>query len=213
MTKLDSIPPSLTQSIPSHFDRGATNRLIVLVPAEAGDYPSQSHRIWELARSSGLHVLILSLCNDAYEESQIRRQLIMMSAIIGDANICTDIRIEYGNDWVRWVKSIYKSGDVIACYAGQRVGLMQKLLHEVLQSQLEAPVFILSADRPINNSKPKLLSQISFWSGALAIMGGFLWLEMKMVQLPQDWAHNVLLYLCVVVEIGMLLLWNSIFTS
>jgi hypothetical protein len=89
---------------------------------------------------------------------------------------------------------------------------MQKPLHEVLRSQFDATIYVLSADRPIKNSKPKLLSQAAFWLGALAIVGGFLWLEMKIVQLPQDWAHNFLIYLCVFVEIGILLLWNSIFT-
>src|SRR5215208_258131 len=108
MTKLDSTPPSLTYPIASHFDRGPTNRLIVLIPAEAGDYPSQTHRIWEIARSSGLNVLLLSLCDDYYEESQLRRQLITMAAMISDAQICADIQIDHGNDWVKQVKSIYR---------------------------------------------------------------------------------------------------------
>ena len=212
MTKLDSIPPSLTYSAAPHFNRGPTSRLIVLVPTQAGDHPNQSHRIWEIARSFGLNVLLLSLCNDYYEESQLRRQLVTMAALIGDGHICADIRIEHGNDWARQVKNIYQPGDVLACFAGQRVGLMQKLLHEVLRSQLEAPIYILSADQPVKNAKPKLLLQASFWLGALAIISGFLWLEMQLAQLPQDWAHNLLLYFCVLVEVGLLLLWNSIFT-
>jgi hypothetical protein len=212
MTKPDSIPPSLTYHTPSHFDRGLTNRLIVLYPAEAGDYPSQTHRIWEIARSSGLNVLILSICNDVYEESQLRRQLITMSAMISDAHICADIQIDHGNGWIKQVKNIYQPGDLIACYAGQRVGLMQKPLHEVLRLQWDATIYVLSADRPIKNSKPKLLSQVAFWLGALAVVGGFLWLEMKLVQLPQNWALSLLIYLCVFVEVGILLLWNSIFT-
>ena len=213
MTKLDSIPPSLTHHAPSHFDRGPTNRLIVLFPAQAGDSPNQSHRIWEIAASFGLNVLLLSLCDDYYEESQLRRQLITMAAMIGDAQICADIQIDHGDDWVKQLKSIYRSGDVIACYAGQRVGLMQKPLHEVLRLQWDATIYVLSADRPIKNSRPKLLSQASFWLGALGIISGFLWLEVHLAQLPQDWAQNLLLYLCVFVEIGLLLLWNSMFTS
>ncbi len=213
MTKLDSTPPSLTYPSAPHFDRGPTNRLIVLFPAQAADSPNQSRRIWEIATSFGLNVLLLSLCDDYYEESQLRRQLITMAALIGDSHICADIKIEHGSDWLRSVKKIYRSGDVIACYAGQRVGLMQKPLHEVLRLQWDATIYVLSADRPIKNSKPKLLSQAAFWLGALAIVGGFLWLEVQLVQLPQDWAHNLLVYLCVFVEIGLLLLWNSMFTS
>jgi hypothetical protein len=90
---------------------------------------------------------------------------------------------------------------------------MQKLLHEVLRSQLESPIYILSANQPIKNSRSKSLLQASFWLGSLAIISGFLWLEVKIVQLPQDWTHNLLLYLCVFAEVGLLLLWNSIFTQ
>ena len=213
MTKLDPIPPSLIYTSTSHFDRGPASRLIVLLPTSAGDDPNLSHRIWEIARSFGLNVLLLSICNDYYEESQLRRHLVTMAALIGDGHVCADIRIEHGNDWVGQAKNIYRSGDVIACFAGQRVGLMQKLLHEVLRSQLESPIYILSANQPLKNSRPKLLAQASFWSGALAIIGVFLWLEVKIVQLPQDWTHNLLLYLCVFAEVGLLLLWNSIFTQ
>jgi hypothetical protein len=73
----------------------------------------------------------------------------MMAALIGDGYICADIRIEPGNDWAGQVKNIYQPGDVIACFAGQRVGLMQKLVHEVLRTQLEATIYIISADQPI----------------------------------------------------------------
>ncbi len=126
MTKLNSIPPSLTHPAPSHFDRGPTNRLIVLVPAEAGDSPNQFHRIWEIASSSGMDVLLLSLCDDPYKESQLRRQLVTMAAMIGDSHICADIKVEPGSDWLRSAEKIYRSGDVIACYAGQRVGTYAK---------------------------------------------------------------------------------------
>ena len=210
--KLDSIPPSLTYPSTPHFDRGPSSRFIVLFPAQIADHPNQAHRIWEIARSSGLNVLLLSLCSNYDEESQLRRQLVTMAALIGDGHICADIKIEHGNDWVRQVKNIYRPGDVIGCYAEQRVGFMQKLLHEVLRSQLDAPIYILSADQQIKSSEPKWWSQVAFWFGALAIIGGFLLLEVKLVQLPADWAHNLLLYFGVLVEVGLLLLWNSIFT-
>jgi hypothetical protein len=213
MTKLDSISPSLIYPTASRFDDGPASRLIVLFPASAGDNLNLSHRIWEIAKSSGLNVLLLSLCSDYYEESQLRRQLVMMAAMISDSNVCTDIRIEHGNDWVGKVKNIYRPGDVVACSAGQRVGPMRRPLHEVLRSQLEAPIYILSADRPIKNPRSNLYLQASFWLGSLIIIGGFFWVEVKLDQLPQDWAHSLLLYICVMVEIGLIWLWSSIFTQ
>jgi hypothetical protein len=53
---------------------------------------------------------------------------------------------------------------------------------------------------------------MSFWFGSLAILVGFLWAEMKIVQLPQDWAHTALLYFSIVVEIVLIWAWNSIFS-
>jgi hypothetical protein len=132
--------------------------------------------------------------------------------MIRDGHICVDIRVGHGNDWIRHLDSVYRPGDVIACYAGQRVGLLQKPLHEVVGLQWDATIYILSEDQPIKNPKPKLLSQVAFWSGALAIIGGFLWLEVRIVQLPQDWAHNLILYVCLFIEVGILMLWNSMFT-
>ncbi len=161
MTKLDLIPPSLTYPTVSHFDRGPACRLIVLFPASAEDNPNLSHRIWEIAKSSGLNVLLLSLCTDSREQGHLRRMLVMMAASVKDIDISTEIMIERGNDWLGLAKSIYRPGDVIACYAGQRVGLMREFLHEVLRSQLEVPIYILSDDQPIKNFGSKLLSQTS----------------------------------------------------
>jgi len=45
----------------------------------------------------------------------------------------------------------------------------------------------------------------------LTIIGGFLWAEVKIVQLAQDWAHTSLLYVGIFLEIGLLWVWNSIF--
>lgn len=212
MTKLDATPPSLTYPLSSHFNREPVNCLIVLFPAEAIDYPNQTRRIWEIASLSGRNVVLLSLCSDDYAENQLRRQLITQAAMIGDGHICAEVRIEHGNDWIRHVNNIYRAGDVIACYAGQRVGLRQKPLHEALRSQFDAPIYILATDQPIKKSKPKLMLNVAFWAGALAIIAGFLWLEVRVVQLPQDWAHSLLVYLSVFAEIGILLFWNSIFT-
>jgi len=184
-------------------------RLIVLFPASETDTPDLAHRIWEIARSLQLNVLLLSLSNDFEEEAQLRRKLITMAAIIKDPNVSTDIMIGYGNDWVRQVRKIWRAGDILACYAGQKVGLMRKSLDQVLRSSLEAPIYILSDYNPARNPNSSFISRASSWLGSLSIIGGFLWAEVKIVQLPQDWAHTALLYFSVVVEIALVWAWNS----
>ena len=136
---------------------------------------------------------------------------LIMAAMIKEPNVSTDILIEHGNDWVKQVRKIWQKGDIVACYAGQKVGLLRKPLDQVLKSSLEATIYILSDYRPIKNPKRTFFSQFFFWLGSLAIVGGFFWVEAKLVQLPQDWAHSALIYVCVLVEFAVISFWSSLF--
>jgi len=91
------------------------------------------------------------------------------------------------------------------------MGLLRKPLDQVLKSSLEAPIYILADYQPVRNPNPTRISTALFWLGSVVIIGGFLWAEVKIVQLPQDWAHTALLYLSIVVETALIWAWNSIF--
>jgi len=214
MNKLDSKPLTPSFAIPpaSCSDANPAPRLIVLFPASEPDTPDLEHRIWEIARSLKLNVLFLSLSNDYEEEAQLRRKLITMAAVIKDPNVSTDIMIKHGSDWVRQVRKIWRVGDIVACYAGQKVGLMRKPLDQALSSSVDGPIYILSNYQPARNPKRIFASQFFFWLGSLVIVGGFLWVEVRLVQLPQDWAHNALIYVCLVAEVAFIWLWNFLFT-
>ena len=214
MNKLDSKPltPSFAISPASHSDPEPARRLIVLFPASETDTPNLSHRIWEIAQAFHLNVLLLSLSNNFDEEPQLRRKLINMAAFIKDPNVSTEIMIEHGNDWVRQVRKIRQAGDIVACYAGQKTGLLHKPLEQILRSSLDMTVYILTSAQSIKSSKSMFHSQVLFWLGSLAILGGFLWVEMGIIQMPQDWTHTALIYVCVSVEFALILLWNSMFT-
>jgi hypothetical protein len=212
MNKLDVSSPILTLSPAPNFAPEPGRRLIVLFPASEFDDLKLSRRIWEIARSLQLNVLLLSLCNDFEEESQLRRKLVTMASIIKDPNVSTDIMIEHGNDWVGQVRNIWRAGDMVACFAGQKMGLMRKPLDQVLRSNFETPIYILADYQPAMNPNSTFISKASSWLGSLAIIGGFLLAEVKIVQLPHDWAHTALLYVGIFVEIAAIFLWNSLFT-
>jgi len=191
---------------------GPAPRLIVLLPASEPDTHDLENRIWEIARSLQLNVLLLSLTNDLDEESQLRRKLITMAAMIKDPYVSTEIIIEHGNDWVRQVKKLWRKGDIVACYANQKAGILRKALDQILRSSLNMPVYILADARAVKSTKSTLLAQSFFWLGSLAVVGGFFWAEARLVQLPQDWAHSALIYVCLFAEFVFILLWNSLFT-
>jgi len=212
MNKLDVSSPTFAISPASHSDSEPVPRLIVLFPASEFSTHDLENRIWEIARSLQLNVLLLSLTNDFDEEPQLRRQLITMAAVIKDPNVSTEIMIEHGNDWVRQVKKLWRKGDIVACYANQKVGIMRQALDQILRPSLNIPVYILADPQSVKDSKLTFLAQFSFWLGALAIIGGFFWAEARLVQLPQDWAHSALIYVCIFAEFVLLLLWNSLFS-
>jgi hypothetical protein len=212
MNKTNVSPTVLTTPPASFPDLRPACRLIVLFPASETDSPGLAHRIWEIARSLKANVLLFSLTNDYDEEARLRRNLITLAAVIKDPDVATDILIEHGHDWVRQIKAIWRTGDIVACYEGQKVGLMHRPLEQVLRSNLEAPIYLLSGYQPNRNPNPAFVSQASAWLGSLAIIGGFLWAEAKIIQLPQDWAHTVLIYTFFFVEVVLILLWNSLFS-
>jgi hypothetical protein len=212
MTKIDVSSPILKFPPASHSEFGTARRLIVLFPASETDTPELDHRIWEIARSLKLNVLLLSLSNSYDEEAQLRRKLITMAAVIKDPYISTEIMIEHGNNWVKQVSKIWRNGDVTACYAGHKVGLMRKPLDQVLKSRLETAVYIISEYQPTRDTFSMFISSASAWLGSLTIIGVFFWAEAKIVLLPQDWAHTVLIYAFVILEIFFVWLWNLLFT-
>jgi len=212
MNKLDVSTPTFALAPASHSDTGPAPRLIVLFPASEPDTHDLENRIWEIARSLQLNVLLLSLTNDLDEEAQLRRKLITMAAMIKDPYVSTEIMIEHGNDWVGQVKKLWRKGDIVACYANQKVGIMRKALDQILRSSLNMSVYILADVQSAKNPKSTFLSQFFFWLGSLAIVGVFFWVEARLVQLPEDWAHSTLIYVCLFAEFAFIWLWNSLFT-
>lgn len=212
MTKLDSISASLTSLSASSLDHGHTRRLIVLFPASASEDPKVSQRIWQIASAGGLDVLFISLCNEYGEEAQLRRKLITQAAIIKDGIVSTEIMIERGSDWVGKAKKAWRPGDILACYAGQKVGLMRKALDQVLRSSLDAPLYVFAEEeQTAKSSRSNFVSQTLAWVGSFAIIASFLWVEVQIVKMPPDWTHNLLLYVSLLGEASLIWGWNSIF--
>lgn len=188
----------------------SASRLIVLVPSDL-DYSSLTRRIWQLAIATGKHVQFLGLCEDAAEEPSLRRQLVTMSALVGDTRVIAEAKVEIGTNWVGIVKTHYQAGDIIVCFAEQRVGLFYRPLSQILESKLGVTIYILSGLYVPSTSRSSGLSQLIIWVGSFAILAGFFWLQVRISQLPNDPAQTVLLILSAGVEVWLIWVWNSIF--
>jgi hypothetical protein len=209
MTKLDSIPPSLTSFTASLSLREPAQRLIVLVPDLEWDYIPAIHRIWELAASQPARVLFISLCKDPKQELSLRRALVILSAMVQDGKIPVKTNVEIGMNWVDVVKRNYEMGDTVVCFAEQRVGLLHKPLSQILQSNLKIPIYILSG---IYRQNSDWLSQVIVWSGFIGISIGFYMLQVKIVQIQKDWFQNILLIFSIIPELWLIRVWNNLFS-
>lgn len=212
MNKLDNKPQPTSFSISTASLSGTepARRLIVPVPTDA-DYTAATRRVWELAIATDTRVLLLGLCKDAAWEPSLRRQLVTMSALVGDGRVFAEAKVEIGTDWVDVVKRNYRAGDMIVCFAEQRAGLMHKPLSQILESNLNATVYILPGLYQPDRLRSNWLSTLILWSGFFGIIGGFSLLQVNIDPLSKDWVHTATLMLSIPVEFWLIWVWNSLF--
>lgn len=211
MTQLDTKHQPLSLSFASHPDPEPARNLIVLVPDLEADLHAVTHRVWELANASGAHVKFLGLCNDAVQEPSLRRKLVTMSAIVNYGKVSADMEVMNGKNWVEVVKSRWQPGDTIVCFDQQRVGLFQKPLRQILQSDLNVPLYILSGLNPHNNPRSSWLAGAATWLGFALIILGFFILQVRIDLFTKDSTQMILLLLTVGVEFWAIWFWNSLF--
>jgi len=211
MTKLDLELQPLTISYASQPDLGSARRLIVLIPNLEADLSAVIQRVWELANVTGAHIKFLGLCNDAAQEPSLRRSLITMTAIANYDNVSAEAEIMVAKDWVETVKSHWRPGDMVVCFSEQRAGLLQKPLSQILQSDLNIPLYILSGLYPQKDSSSNWLTYVAAWTGFIAIIIGFFVLQTRIDLLTKDWTRTGLLLLSVAFEFWAIQLWNRLF--
>ena len=210
MNKLYPIPASLTASHASLSGPKPVHRLIVLVPEMESDYIPAVRRIWEMANAQHAHVQFLGLSKNAANEPSLQRQLVTMSALVGDDEVSAESKVEIGTSWVDAVKRNSQTGDMIVCFEEQRAGLLNRPLSQILETNLRFPVYILSGLYP-QKSRPNWLSQVIVWSGSIGIIIGFYILQVKINQLPKDWFQNALFIFSIILEFSLIWIWDSLF--
>jgi hypothetical protein len=186
-------------------------RLIVLIPPNA-ESTTMTHRIWELANGSDKYVQLLSLCHDAAQAPGMYRQLVTMAELMRDGKVAAEAQVEIGNNWAGLVSNHYETGDMIVCLASQRVGLFSKPLSQILQSRLNAPIYILSDVYRPEKEKINRASQLVAWAGSLGLIAGFFILQARIVMLPADWIQTSLLLITLAAELWLVWSWNRRFS-
>ena len=218
MNKLNIHTPSLAHpvtiesdaSIPV-IDSERSHRLIVLIP-EGVDCSRVTRRIWELASTTGSSVQLLGLCRNTAEEMSLRRELVTISALIQDAKIAVETKIEIGYNWLKAVKNNYQDGDMIVCIAEQSIGIRQQPLSQLLESTMHTPVYILSKIQKQKSYSKLLPKMVAAWLGFEGIMIGFFLLQIKIIQMSKDGFQTLMLLLLLIPEFWFIKIWNSLFS-
>lgn len=197
----------------SSLDLGpAARRLIILIPESEADTAHTARKIWELANALESRVQFIGLSKDAAHEPGIRRQLINLSAMVEDKNISVESKVEIGNNWLNVVKPEWHEGDMIACFAGQRSGFTHKPLNQILESNLNATVYVFDDPSRRGKRQPSTwMMDAMAWVGSIGIILGFFWLQSGLIHSPADWTHTLLFYISLFVEAGSIWVWNIIF--
>ncbi len=213
MHRLDSRPAAPAFAVlPDSVDPGPARRLLVLMPDPEADSVNAARRVWELASFLKGRVQLLGLCHDEVQEASLRRRMVTLAAMVAVENRPVESRVEFGRDWLDAVRKNWQEGDVVICFAGQPAGLGRRSLGELLESNLNVTVHVLDGVYPAETPRPQWLTNLLGWGGSLGLIAGFLWLQVGLAGLSKDWAHTALMYLSILLEIGAVWGWNSLFS-
>jgi hypothetical protein len=212
MNKLDVSPPALTLSPASFPDLRPARRLVVLVPESLAGSAIVAGKLWELAKALEGSVQLIGLCKDVALESSLRRQLVFLSAMVRDGFVSVESKIEFGSNWLKVVKANWHEGDVLVCFNGQYTGLTRRPLSQLIKSNLNLNVYTLEGFCPDDPPRKNRLSSAMAWVGSLSIIAVFFWMQAQIIQLPEVWAQNALMYLSLAIEVGLIWICNTIFS-
>lgn len=184
--------------------------LVVLISSSDVDFVSDARRIRELAQTSGYRIRLIGLCNDLTQEMSLKRTLISMAAVLNQGSMIADSRVLIGGDWLKTLKLQLHPSDMLVCWEEARTGVFEKPLAQLVRSQLNVPLYILSPSRQTGSRANLAISALT-WAGFIAIIVGFFLLQVKIYQWTNDGAITLEL-LTTAAEFWLIWVWNRLFS-
>lgn len=95
----DSVPSVDLPALPKR-SAPVVSRLLVLIPDADTDEGELARQLWQVAHQSALPMVLVSLLPDALHESQTRRRLANLTALIQDRQIKVETRLLAHSNWL-----------------------------------------------------------------------------------------------------------------
>ena len=188
----------------------AARRLVVLVPNQDVDEVALAHAIWNVAFPPGLAVLLLGLCLNPNHEPRARRRLVTIAALIREPRVSVEMQLDFGRNWTPSLKSILQRGDIVICPAGQQTGIFREPLDLALE-KLGSPIITLPGLYPFTRRlMPRFIFESIFWVVSGVVLFVFFWFQSRILRIPEEWVRDTLLSLSVLIELGLVWVWNNL---
>lgn len=209
MNKIDSLSTSV---IPSTSDLEPASWLIVIIPSIEADLSAATRRVWELSNEGSKRVRFIGLYENATQELVLRRQLTGISAMINSAGIYTETEYIFGSDWVAAIDSHSQAGDMVACLANHHIERSNRSIGDVLQENINLPIYILSSSYIRKGENRNWKSQFFFWSFSIATLIGFFLLQARMNQVTSGGLETAFTLTFATLTLFILWVWNNLFS-
>jgi len=190
-------------------DAAPARRYILPISSVEADTSAVLHRVWELAGSNGAEVWLVGLGADPCQEPALRRMLVTLTAVLKHDRVEAHSQVFTGRDWARRLKAVIREGDLVICWDEQPEGYLTKPLSRLLQTELNAPLLILSKPSERRLPRPRWLLQAAAWTGILAMLVGFFFVQVRVLQFGGSLAVTLGAG-SAVLEIILLSAWNNL---
>jgi hypothetical protein len=202
---------TIEQPRPTPPDAMPGRRLLVLISGPEIDPVLTANRVRDLAIALQAGIRFIGLYPAPDREPALRRQLVDLTVMVSDGRQFAESEAAPAKAWLETIRSRWQAGDVVVCFACQRLDGEKRPLSSVLEEALDTPIFILSRLEPQKAAPANLLTRFAAWAGSFAILFGFLMLQVRIDPSRQDWIYYTLFALSLAAEVAALWIWNSRF--
>lgn len=185
-------------------------RMIVMIPT-GNDLHQTLRWLKKSTKSFPSKILLLAVNSNGLDEVTTQEQLEVLASALKNERRVVATGIANGRRWLSKIEQIVCEGDLLLLFENNSANLETGRMVQEIKNRLRVPVLAISHHHDPSFGRSKFWSQLIEWLGVLGIVFGFLVIQLKIMQTPNNWTQTVLLCASVITEFFLLTWWNSFF--